>query len=116
MHAFDHQWAVLSRRTVVTGAAWVRRSILPWKRTTGTFGRPRTHKVNRIRHNPTGQLPPCAPDGRVTGAAVPCRIRVLQGTEAAHAERAIERESPIIQGVLVSLLKTVRRDPGVFRG
>jgi PPOX class probable F420-dependent enzyme len=74
----------------------------------------RTHKVKRIRRNPTGQLAPCAPNGRVRGAAIPCNIRVLGGAEAAHAARAITRKHPIVQDVLVSVLQTITRDPGAY--
>src|SRR5438552_3170846 len=34
----------------------------------------RTCKIKRISRNPTGQLAPCAPTGRVTGTPIPCKF------------------------------------------
>jgi hypothetical protein len=36
------------------------------------------------------------------------------GEEAARAERAIKRKYPIVQGVLISLVKALKRDHGVY--
>jgi hypothetical protein len=50
----------------------------------------------------------------VTGPAFPCRFRILEGEEAARAERAIKHKYPIAQGVLISLVKAIKRDHGVY--
>jgi hypothetical protein len=50
----------------------------------------------------------------VTGPAFPCRLRILEGEEAARAQRAIKRKYPIAQGVLISLVKAIKRDHGVY--
>jgi uncharacterized protein len=111
----QHQWAPLLTTYRRDGTSVGRPVNLAVEGEDGYFRTSaRTHKVKRIRHNPTGQLAPCAPNGRVAGAAIPCKIRVLDGAEAAQAERAITRKHPIVQGVLVSILKTVTRDPGAY--
>jgi uncharacterized protein len=71
-------------------------------------------KVKRIRRNPTGQVAACSASGKVTGPALLGRLRILQGEEAARAERAIKRKYPIAQGVLISMIKAIKRDRGVY--
>ena len=113
MLPFEHQWAALLttyRRDGTSVGTPINLTVEGERGYIRTSAR--TYKVKRIRRNPTGQLAPCAPNGRVTGAAIPCKIRILGGAEAAQAERAITRKHPIVQGVLVSILKTITRDPG----
>jgi len=98
MRVFDNQWAVLLttfRRNGVGVATAVNLAV------EGDHGYFRTYaragKLKRIRRNPDGQVAPCSPTGKPSGPAVPCRIRVLDRTEAAHAEQAIKRKHPIVQ-------------------
>ena len=115
MRVFDNQWTVLLttvRRDGVGVATVVNLAV------EGDHGYFRTYarasKLKRIRRNPDGQVAPCSPTGKPSGPAVPCRIRVLHGAEAAHAEQAIKRKHPIVQGVLVSFTHMLMRDRSVY--
>ena len=115
MRAFENQWAVLLttfRRNGVGIATVVNLAV------EGDHGYFRTYarasKLKRIRRNPDGQVAPCSPTGKPSGPAIPCRIRVLHGPEAAHAEQVIKRKHPIVQGVLVSVAHTLMRDRSVY--
>jgi PPOX class probable F420-dependent enzyme len=70
----------------------------------------RAAKLKRIRRNPNGQVAAASRLGKLSGPTFPCRIRVLDGIEAAHAEHTIKRKHPIVQGVLVSLAHTLMRE------
>jgi hypothetical protein len=47
--------------------------------------------------------------GRPLGPAIAAHSRLLEGDEAAHAARAIERRQRILQGVLVPLFHWLKR-------
>src|SRR5690349_6462267 len=55
-------------------------------------------KIKRIRNNPDVAIAPCTLLGRVTGSAVRARARVLGGTEAEAARRALARKYPVLHG------------------
>jgi PPOX class probable F420-dependent enzyme len=60
-------------------------------------------KLKRIRNNPTVEIAPSTARGKPTGPAIGARARVLGGTEADHASRALNKKYPILHGVLVPL-------------
>jgi uncharacterized protein len=53
---------------------------------------PETGKAKRIRNNPIVQLAPSNPRGKPQGPAVDARARLLQGTEADAARRALTKK------------------------
>jgi PPOX class probable F420-dependent enzyme len=115
MQTFEHQWAaqVTTYRRDGTGVATPIHLAVDGDH--GYFGTASdTAKVKRIRRDPKGQVAACSASGKVTGPAFPCRLRILEGEEAARAERAIKRKYPIAQGVLISLVKAIKRDQGVY--
>jgi uncharacterized protein len=66
-------------------------------------------KAKRMRNNPAVLVAPSTVRGRATGPAIGARSRLLDGEEAARAERAIARRQPILQGVLVPLFHKLMR-------
>ena len=63
----------------------------------------RAWKTKRIRHNPMVELAPCTMSGKVTGPAMQAQARILEGDEAKHAARVINRKHRILQGILVPI-------------
>src|SRR6266568_4689514 len=115
MRVFDNQWAILLttfRRDGVGIATVVNLAVEEDHGYFRTYARAGKHK--RIRRNPDGQVAPCSPTGKPSGPAVPCRMRVPHRAEAAHAEQAIKRKHPTVQGVLVSVAHTLMRDRSVY--
>ena len=66
-------------------------------------------KAKRMRNNPAVLVAPSTVRGRVTGATIAARSRLLEGEEAKHAARAIARRQPLLQGVLVPLFHKLMR-------
>jgi PPOX class probable F420-dependent enzyme len=66
-------------------------------------------KAKRMRRNPSVRIAPSTMGGKPRGDALAVRTRLLDGDEAAHAARAIERRQPILQGILVPLAHRLRR-------
>ncbi|HET8524446.1 MAG TPA: PPOX class F420-dependent oxidoreductase [Thermomicrobiales bacterium] len=60
-------------------------------------------KFKRIRRNPDVEIAPSTLRGKPTGPALPARVRILSGEEAARASRAIVHKHPILHGALVPL-------------
>jgi PPOX class probable F420-dependent enzyme len=115
MQTFEHQWAALvtTYRRDGTGVATAMHLAVDGDH--GYFGTASdTAKVKRIRRDPNGQVAACSARGKVTGPTFPCRLRILQGEEAVRAERAIKHKYPIVQGVVISLIKVLKGDPGVY--
>ena len=115
MQAFVHQWAALvtTYRRDGTGVATPMHVAVDGDH--GYFGTASdAAKVKRIRRDPNGQVAACSAGGKLTGPTFPCRLRILEGDEAARAERAIKRKYPIAQGMLISLVKALKRDHGVY--
>jgi PPOX class probable F420-dependent enzyme len=115
MQTFVHQWAALvtTYRRDGTGVATAMHLAVDGDH--GYFGTASdTGKVKRIRRDPNGRVAACSASGKVTGPTFPCRLRILEGEEAVRAERAIKHKYPIAQGVLISLVKALKRDRGVF--
>jgi len=69
-----------------------------------------TGKMKRIRNNADVEIAPSTFFGRVTGAAILARARVLSGTEAAVASRALARKYPLLHGILVPLIHRLRHN------
>ena len=69
-----------------------------------------TGKMKRIRNNADVTIAPFTFLGRVTGAAIRMRARVLNDTEAAVASRALARKYPLLHGILVPLIHRLRRN------
>ena len=115
MQTFEHQWAaqVTTYRRDGTGVATPIHLAVDGDH--GYFGTASdAAKVKRIRRDPKGQVAACSASGKVIGPAFPFRLRILEGEEAARAERAIKRKYPIAQGLLISLVKVIKRDHGVY--
>ena len=66
-------------------------------------------KAKRMRNNPAVLVAPSTMRGRVTGATIGARSRLLEGEEAKHAARAIRRRQPLLQGLLVPVYHRLRR-------
>ena len=66
-------------------------------------------KAKRMRNNPAVLVAPSTVRGRVTGATIAARSRLLEGEEAKHAARAIARRQPLLQGVLVPVAHRLMR-------
>jgi hypothetical protein len=115
MQTFEHQWAALvtTYRRDGTGVATAMHLAVDGDH--GYFGTASdAAKVKRIRRDPNGQVAACSASGKVSGPTFSCRLRILHGEEAARAERAIKRQYPIVQGVLISLVKLFKGDRGVY--
>jgi PPOX class probable F420-dependent enzyme len=67
-------------------------------------------KVKRIRNHPVVAVAPSTARGRPTGPAVELRARRLDGAEARHAARLLDRKYPILQGVAVRAAHRLFRD------
>lgn len=61
-------------------------------------------KLKRIRNNPLVEIAPSTARGKVTGAPLKARVRILSGDEAAHASRAIDKKYPVMHGIVVPLV------------
>jgi PPOX class probable F420-dependent enzyme len=66
-------------------------------------------KAKRMRSNPAVLVAPSTVRGRVTGATIGARSRLLQGEEAKHAARAIAHRQPLLQGLLVPVYHRLMR-------
>jgi PPOX class probable F420-dependent enzyme len=66
-------------------------------------------KVKRIANNPRVELAPCTPRGRAVGRSLPAMARRLDGDEEKEAKRALRREHPVLQGLVVPLLHRLMR-------
>ena len=66
-------------------------------------------KAKRMRNNPAVLVAPSTVRGRVTGATIGARSRLLEGEEAERAARAIAHRQPLLQGVLVPVAHRLMR-------
>ncbi len=66
-------------------------------------------KTKRRRHQPEVEIGPSTARCKPTGPAIRARVRLLDGEEAAHASRAIERKHPVLQHLLAPLAHRLRR-------
>jgi PPOX class probable F420-dependent enzyme len=115
MRTFEHQWAALVTTFRRDGTGVATPMHLAVDGDHGYFGTASdTAKVKRIRRDPNGQVAACSAGGKISGPTFACRLRILQGEEAVRAERAIKRKYPIAQGMLISLIKALKRDRGVY--
>ena len=115
LQQFEHQWAALVTTYRRDGTGVATPIHLAVKGGHGYFGTASdAAKVKRIRRDAKGQLAACSASGKIIGPTFPCRLRILEGQAAADAERAIKRKYPIAQGVLVSLVKALKRDRGIY--
>ena len=93
MQAFEHQWAALVTTYRRNGTGVATPMHLAVEGDHGYFGTASdAAKVKRIRRDPNGQVAACSAGGKLTGPTFPCRLRILEGVEAARAERAIKRK------------------------
>ena len=65
-------------------------------------------KLKRIRNNPLVEIAPSTARGKVTGAPLKARVRILSGDEEAHASRAIDKKYPVMHGIVVPLVHRMR--------
>jgi len=70
-------------------------------------------KTKRIRRNPMVEVAPCTMSGKVTGASMHARARLLDGDEARHAADLIEHKHRVLQGILVPLAHKLQRQKTV---
>ncbi|GAA4737350.1 PPOX class F420-dependent oxidoreductase [Phytohabitans rumicis] len=66
-------------------------------------------KTRRLRRDPRVEVASSTARGRVTGPAVPARMRLLRGAEARHAARILTAKHPLLHGVLVPLTHRLAR-------
>jgi PPOX class probable F420-dependent enzyme len=66
-------------------------------------------KAKRMRNNPAVRVAPSTVRGRVTGATIGARSRLLEGEEAERAARAIAHRQPLLQGLLVPVYHRLMR-------
>lgn len=66
-------------------------------------------KLKRISNNPIVEIAPSTVGGKATGTALRGRARILSGDEAAHASRTIEKKYPVLHGIIVPLVHSLRR-------
>jgi uncharacterized protein len=66
-------------------------------------------KAKRMRNNPAVLVAPSTVRGRVTGATIGARSRLLEGEEAKHAARALAHRQPLLQGLLVPVYHRLMR-------
>jgi PPOX class probable F420-dependent enzyme len=66
-------------------------------------------KLKRLRHDNRVTVAPCRGQGRVTGPTAPGHARILDGSEASAALRAIARRYPVPRALLE---RTMRRRGG----
>jgi PPOX class probable F420-dependent enzyme len=66
-------------------------------------------KVRRIHHTPTVALAPCTVGGKVTGAAIEGRARILQDEqEIAQAERTLAKKYGMLRRLYFAVMDAVR--------
>jgi PPOX class probable F420-dependent enzyme len=69
----------------------------------------RSWKAKRLRNNPSVKLSPSTFFGKPRGDAIHARARLLEGEQAAAAARALARQHPVLQGLLVPLAHRLKR-------
>ncbi|MGN9906904.1 PPOX class F420-dependent oxidoreductase [Phytohabitans sp. LJ34] len=66
-------------------------------------------KTRRLRRDPRAVIAPSTGRGRVTGAVVPARMRLLHGAEDRYAARLLRAKHPLLHGVVVPLTHRLGR-------
>jgi PPOX class probable F420-dependent enzyme len=66
-------------------------------------------KAKRLRRNRTVEIAPATIAGKQTGSARRAHARVLTGPEAQQAKRALARQHPVLQRLLVPLAHRILR-------
>jgi uncharacterized protein len=66
-------------------------------------------KSKRLRNNPSVELTPSTFFGKPRGDVIHARARLLEGEQAATAARALARQHPVLQGILVPLAHRLKR-------
>jgi len=66
-------------------------------------------KARRLRNNPEVEIAPSTAGGKPTGPPMHARARLLDGDEARHAARLIDRKHRILQRVLVPTFHRLTR-------
>src|SRR3989442_744488 len=67
-------------------------------------------KVKRIRNNPRVRVAPCDMRGKLKGAWVEARARILHGDESAKGHRLLDRKYGLLKKVGNVFSKLLRRD------
>jgi uncharacterized protein len=79
------------------------------------FGTPATAaKVKRLRNFDEVEIAPCTLRGRPTGPSLSARARLLEGDEAAAAERRLRAKYPIVYRINVPIEHRVKRTHGLL--
>jgi PPOX class probable F420-dependent enzyme len=66
-------------------------------------------KARRLRNNPEIELAPSSQSGKPTGPPMRARARLLDGDEARHAARLINRKHPVLQRIMVHAFHKLTR-------
>jgi uncharacterized protein len=109
LEPFARQWAVLlttysrDSRPVGTPVSIAVDEDRAYVRTWDTSG-----KFKRIRNNPEVEVAPSTVLGRPKGPAIRARAWVLKGDESARAARLLARKHPILHGLLVPAVLSLR--------
>jgi len=70
-------------------------------------------KIKRLRNNPRVRMAPCSMRGRLKGEWVEATARILEGTEAAHANALLDAKYGWVKRLL-GLFALVRPRPRAF--
>ena len=71
-------------------------------------------KVKRLRNFDRVEVAPCTLRGRPTGPSITARARLLDGEEAAEAERRMRAKYPFVYRVNVPIEHRLKRTHGVM--
>jgi uncharacterized protein len=79
------------------------------------FGTPaNSWKVKRLRNFDRVEVAPCTLRGKPTGSTLTARARLLDGEEAAEAERRMRAKYPFVWRITVPLEHRLKRTHGVL--
>jgi len=112
---FTERWAMLLRTRKRDGS-WVDTPVnVAVHDGRAYFGTPaKAAKVKRLRNFEDVEIAPCTPRGRPVGPTLGARARLLDGDEAAEAERLLARRYPVIYGLIVPLELRIKRTRGLI--
>jgi PPOX class probable F420-dependent enzyme len=115
MKALEGTWAMLLRTRRRNGE-WVDTPVnVAVEGDRAYFGTPATAaKVKRLRNFDRVEVAPCTLRGKPTGPAFGARARLLEGSEAAAAQRRMRAKYPFVYRVSVPIEHRLKRTHGVL--
>jgi uncharacterized protein len=114
MKALEGTWAMLLRTRRRNGE-WVDTPVnVAVEGDRAYFGTPATAaKVKRLRNFDRVEVAPCTLRGKPTGPAFAARARLLEGAEAAAAQRRMRAKYPFVYRVSVPIEHRLKRTHGL---